>query len=963
MAQQPAPQHRPKPLDGTQFLEATRLRGVTIKDFQFSKLSDPESGSNSALQQILDQVIDTTLDGWRESQSRGRPIVPESRGDLEKLLMLPGAITTVLLGPDSEVLGYGLILTRKETFPDLDKIPEDIRNKEKLYRGIRLFVKDKAHERGPFGSAANAIMFHIMGLVGDGSLVTNVQNAPVEYAYPWATRLFKRLGFQFTGNTFSKPGRLSDGSEVIAIREWLVWPPQGDHAREELERHASRVRATAHKNLAELAATAHFSSAGANIAVVGPSADGAAWRLSGLYPRNEYFATELLAPGATSSSEFLPAAGYHRLRTPRDWSAFPQQSLQGILNSGTLAALAKETENDHRRLGALSALLQSQTASLSNGGKLILRDQVKINYAPVLLLLSKNSPKTAEVDRTPVQAFADFLQHSKAGRQAHESGLILSSSKVNDKTVVQYEVPLDLALAFISGAAEPAAYSAEEIEAEGRRQGLRLVRSYFESSHPSTRVSGVQICTLNGKALNPRAVYTYVAEKVAANEGVEIVVKQPNPGETNPRIATAPSFAVIKSYQRVEPGAGPVGMIFDLVEKRSPSLDIIPTFEYGGLRYVVVKDYPRPIPLVTGTALDGSKSGGYVTEQITLNTYGLDLSTDRAVAHAVRTALLARTGIETDNSIEVQNSDYYLTSPGGVNDGVKACLTKISPHFDLNRVAPGFSGFRTPGTIRAVEVSQLLRACHVGGVTDPRTERKLYEYILNTNYTAGPWLGAEISLRDQGAALPELPIEEALHPQFGITFKETEESGNFMEIYQATFSERDSQGLSVADQTFEYVIPRPDKGISNNTIVGIPVIKTIEAGREEFYIPLEIRDLPAVQNFLKDTSWITTVPAFRLPISKQTLESAEDYMIERLFSDFALETKNLWPLGAPTHPSPGIIPETVYSYAVEVSRESVIRSGMPCLKLSTLLEHLGEFPDGHFRTAICRLGHALGLIR
>ena len=70
-----------------------------------------------------------------------------------------------------------------------------------------------------------------------------------------------------------------------------------------------------------------------------------------------------------------------------------------------------------------------------------------------------------------------------------------------------------------------------------------------------------------------------------------------------------------------------------------------------------------------------------------------------------------------------------------------------------------------------------------------------------------------------------------------------------------------------------------------------------------------------------------------------------------------VEARRVFPLGGRYHPSPGVTPEVVYPFAVDVKR---VETESP-LCFTPLREALAlPIVDAHLLTALFRLSHALG---
>jgi hypothetical protein len=121
---------------------------------------------------------------------------------------------------------------------------------------------------------------------------------------------------------------------------------------------------------------------------------------------------------------------------------------------------------------------------------------------------------------------------------------------------------------------------------------------------------------------------------------------------------------------------------------------------------------------------------------------------------------------------------------------------------------------------------------------------------------------------------------------------------------------------------------------------------------------VELRDLPAVQSFA-GSSRLLTIPSWRLPLSLRSIGDLPAFISNALHRDFALTARNTWELGGSYFSTPGVTPEVVYPFVVEVEASNLTSSQLHFIACDALnLDHLH---DAHLLISTHRLRHALGL--
>src|SRR5262249_42027344 len=144
---------------------------------------------------------------------------------------------------------------------------------------------------------------------------------------------------------------------------------------------------------------------------------------------------------------------------------------------------------------------------------------------------------------------------------------------------------------------------------------------------------------------DPATNYIIVGEKVAAGEGVGF------------RAGGARQPA---GFLRLDPHRHrPSGKVFDLAARPNTTIDIIPFFELGGALYVLARtSYPRPIASAAA-ALDGSRTGGYLAEPLSV------VQGDRPIGQTVEEALARSAGVAAAPIRRMLAGTTHYPSPRG----------------------------------------------------------------------------------------------------------------------------------------------------------------------------------------------------------------------------------------------------------------------------------------------------------
>ena len=282
-----------------------------------------------------------------------------------------------------------------------------------------------------------------------------------------------------------------------------------------------------------------------------------------------------------------------------------------------------------------------------------------------------------------------------------------------------------------------------------------------------------------------------------------------------------------------------------------------------------------------------------------------------------------------------------------------ACVVQIKELPTFSAKFPNYTSFRSAGTVRELDALQVLRASHVGGMFDARLEINIYHLLERLGRSAGPWIGAPIKLSSQpGENLTATTFDRLVLERYGVFENDGRAEANFLSIREGIFVERTNSGKEISTVSFEYVIP---KELSFTSTAGLPVVKT----EDSVLVGLELRDLPAVQSFT-GSSRIVTAPAWRVPRSVSNQTALHSFLANAMQRDFGISILDTWELGGSYFCSPGVTPEVVYPFVVEVDARTIGSSSLTFVRLDDLRRNLGIVRDPHLLISAYRLIHALG---
>ena len=680
--------------------------------------------------------------------------------------------------------------------------------------------------------------------------------------------------------------------------------------------------------------TAHFPVRG-RIADMGSGSGRGTFDLASLYDGLELVGVDVNPISVERAHEKFQRANLSYVVGDISQMVFPENSLDGILDSSVLHHVTSFNNFDVNRV---LTTLDNQVAQLKPGGVIIIRDFV-IPDGPDEVFLDLPSSTAALFEIFARDWRSSVNPHGPVPFEKFESPRDgFARYRITLRAAAEFVLRKDYRDDWATEVLEEYTYlSQAQFEAAFRARGLRVV-----TSRPLWNPWIVQnrfekqfyLSDLNDQPLPfPPTNYLIVGEKVGADEGVELC-------ESRNEVLVAPKFLKLSAYRHRE-----TNEVFELVERPHQTVDILPwTDDDGQVLVLAKKDFPRP--LVNACAdqvrLAGASLSGYITEPISAIVEG------PPSREAVIEILRERASLTETDVISIGEPHSYYTSPGGINELVMACLVQARPQSSFNAVFPNYTSFKSAGTVRALDAQQVLRASHVGGMFDARLEINIYRLLHELKRSHGPWIGAPIELTQQQF---EASDALSLTPHSAFDSCEVPAEPQFLSIREGTFRERTRSGEVISEVAFEYVVPQK---LSLSTVTVVPVVKTVSAT----YLGVELRDLPAVQSFAA-TSRILTIPSWRLPLSLKSIGELPAFVTTALHRDFSLTVRNTWELGGSYFSSPGVTPEVVYPFVVEVEASDVTSSPVHFIDLLDL--NLDELHDGHLLIATHRLRHALGM--
>jgi hypothetical protein len=499
---------------------------------------------------------------------------------------------------------------------------------------------------------------------------------------------------------------------------------------------------------------------------------------------------------------------------------------------------------------------------------------------------------------------------------------------------------------------EYAFWTQAETEKAFREGGFRVLHS-APITNPwliENRYKGkIRLYTVDGRPMAlPATNYAITGQKISPGEGLRLQMRS----STHTGQLEFLRMTAMKERKSQN--------IFEIVERPNETIDILPFFTKAGSLYVLGKQgFPRPIltALKTEDHLDGVHTDGYVVEPISFIKKTSDGSFD-----ALESELQRRTGISpTDIERGPQRTYVSYSSPGLVAEKINSTAIQIkSRRLGLNEPDENYSGFSTSGVVRPFEAKQILRSMQVGANLDSRLEISVYQLLLDQKKPVGIWIGEEYKLSLQKMSMAKVrSVDKLLELGAKIRAYDRVEPilkhGRFLQVFRGNFDEVAERGKVLASATREYVLPR-NFGPSVASV--FPVIKTEEGA----YIGLERRQFPAMQ-INEGSSELLANPSWRLDKGIKNIDDAEAFVRNHLDWEFRAKPKQIHRLGASYYPTPGLTPEVIYPFFVEVDAKGSSKHKLEWVLLSDLLAHRAEIKNSQLLIGLFRLSHALELIR
>ena len=698
--------------------------------------------------------------------------------------------------------------------------------------------------------------------------------------------------------------------------------------------------------------TAHFPVRG-RIADMGSGSGRGTFDLASLYHGLELIGVDINPVSVQIASEKFVRPNLSYRVGDISQMVFPENSLDGILDCSVLHHVTSFNDFDVTRV---LKTFDNQVAQLKPGGVIIVRDFVIPDGPERVYLDLPENDGTASGSHRELSTAALFELFAGTWRSsvAPNGPVPFTRASCPRTGFIRVELTLRAAAEFVLRKDYRADWSTEvleeytylnqaQFEKAFRERGLRVVtsRPFWNPWIVQNRFEDkFYLSDLNNRPLPfPPTNYLVVGEKVANDEGVELC-------EAESRILQAPKFLRLTTCRHKESR-----QVFELVERPNTTIDVLPWFEHEGQLFVLAKkDFPRPIvnACADQSRLAGTSLSGYITEPLSA------IVEESEFNEAVKTILHDRAGLAQEDLISIGEPFSYYTSPGAINELVSGCLVQIRNLGSFSSAFPNYTSFKSAGTVRELDALQVLRATHVGGMFDARLEINIYHLLERLGRGAGPWIGAPITLRTQTADVPMISTRNPFEPETFAAFEPGDPTGpaTFLSIKEGLFVERTSAGEKISKVSFEYVTP---KELSFTSVVGLPVFKN----QDSVFVGLEQRDLPAVQSFT-GRSRIVTAPAWRLPLDLENQSELPGFLQRVMHCDFGVNVIEAWELGGSYFCSPGVTPEVVYPFVVEIDSKELSTTTLNFVPIKDLRKNMSLIKDPHLLITAYRLVQALG---
>ena len=699
----------------------------------------------------------------------------------------------------------------------------------------------------------------------------------------------------------------------------------------------------------KIALTAAHLLASGQVADMGMGSGSGSHALAALYPALAVVGVDINPTMVELASERFTLPNLSFIAGDIATMCFPEGSLDAVFDSSVLHHVTTFSGYDHEAAGRA---LETQARQLKTHGMLIVRDFLDPGEGSVDMELPANDgdvtddPRTCSTTNLFLRFAREFRKLSPSPgfefRETTSARPGFRRFRLSKKLATEFVLRKDYRTDWETEILEEYTYFTQsQFEERFSRIGIRIVASspLWNPWIVRHRYEGKFFLfdEAGGELEYPATNYLIAGEKVEQGQGVRFEESSP---------AEPLGFLTMDYHRDLRTGA-----VMDLVRRPHATIDVIPWFSASNEVFVIArKSYPRPILSYNAEpTLDGSTPAHYVTEPLNV------LQHERPLGSTVVELLATAAAIPADRIRAFRTGCVYYPSPGGVEEEVRSALVEVEPTFEQRKIDSG-SGFTTSGHVRAIETTQILRAAQVGGLTDARLELNCYYLLQSLGRSPGPWIGDRIELEDRDTEGTTSAVEELIGRPARRVFEPAtaSDSRGFLDLRCSLFREIDAQGIVRVERPLELVVPRT---LSINSVV----VALLARQKGTIVIGVDDDDLPAAESF-NGNSQILVAPAWRLPRSITARRAARAWIGERLIREYGLRARNWWELGGRYHPSPGVTPERVEPFAVEVEPAGAAERNILWVPLADIVRTPELLIDGHLRIVAFRSAHALGLL-
>ncbi|MBX7137183.1 MAG: hypothetical protein K1X83_04295 [Oligoflexia bacterium] len=956
----------------TERLTFSNLAGRSIEELYqrpLEELAAAERDQIRTLREIID--LDRAVMQELNQHSPGIPL-----DDVEKLVgfLTASSSSSRILRSTVEdpqvpgrypIIGWGLLFTDPDQFPNREEIPESLLNLPHLARVARLFVSADGRASYPNGEAFTALIDGIKADAQDGPIVGMVLVGPDDIGPQWleAKNALERRDFGDLGIAHSELFSHPDG-RVARVDFRLYLSPSPDisaHQRYQQQRASLNELKVWERGQMALG-LAYLPADRATIAVL--SGDDHAYKLAGLMPGNTIIAVEL---NPDSKQAERRGQRQNLLRVPAQLlSALLQpESLDGAMLFSCFPDLAREGQFDYQ--GTIEECCALVSQALKPGAILAVRDTV----AP----LDRESLRTLELDSSHGAFFGDtkslntaalFVRFQNEAKQQPwfteeelkvEGPVPGTSGTHRFKTSARMADEFLLKLPYLRTDFVHemrrlfTPHTAKERDALLESLGLRRQLSAAEFNRWIKQNIWEKQARLLDEAGNPVeypatnhfSLYT----KVREGDGVKVLLEED-------QIEPHPRFLTPRSYQHQN------GKTVEIMERAAGTLtaDIIPYWitNDGQLRVLAHVGAPRPLVLCSTADPDAVQFGPYVMQQFAAIIGNSPTASAAEIRQAEEALLRERAGIDPLNAA-FEEPTLYFSHPN-MPEAIRATAVRIREPSAPLTPAGNFSGLHSAGFGQVVSSASILMGAQRDGLQDPRLERKVYELHLENHLALPPWLGDPIALAPQQHTVPPANLERLFERSPGRTYTAAE-SKPFWEVRSCAATELNQFDERLGSRRLERFTPRPETGFGDNLFACLPVMLSRSASGEVIpMVGIDHVDSIATQLTLGQQK-IVSAPTFLTPKAAVTLEHKERFVAERLSEIYDLEPLQFFSLGGDFFVTLGTTAARVHCALVPVQSPSKNLAWVP---LSTLVQHARLIQDGQLLTLAFRSAHALGVI-